>query len=69
MGCRDQGAVGDRAQATGGGPGSDPGDWGSRGSGCLGVSREWLPERLIPLDAMPRSAGEKVAKAELRKLI
>jgi acyl-CoA synthetase len=34
-----------------------------------GVSREWLPERLILLDAMPRSAGEKVAKAELRKLV
>jgi acyl-CoA synthetase len=34
-----------------------------------GVSREWLPERLIVLDEMPRSAGEKVAKAELRKLV
>jgi acyl-CoA synthetase len=34
-----------------------------------GASREWLPERLILLDEMPRSAGEKVAKAELRKLV
>jgi acyl-CoA synthetase len=34
-----------------------------------GVSREWLPERLEILDEMPRSAGEKVAKAELRKLV
>jgi acyl-CoA synthetase len=34
-----------------------------------GVSREWLPERLIVLDEMPRSAGEKVAKAELRRLV
>jgi acyl-CoA synthetase len=32
-----------------------------------GVSREWLPERLEILDEMPRSAGEKVAKAELRR--
>jgi acyl-CoA synthetase len=34
-----------------------------------GVSREWLPERLIVLDEMPRSAGEKVAKTELRRLV
>ncbi|HEX3360747.1 MAG TPA: fatty acid--CoA ligase family protein, partial [Solirubrobacterales bacterium] len=34
-----------------------------------GVSREWLPERLIVLDEMPRSAGEKVAKSELRRLV
>jgi acyl-CoA synthetase len=33
-----------------------------------GVSREWLPERLEVLDEMPRSAGEKVAKAELKRL-
>ncbi len=31
-----------------------------------GVSREWLPERLIVLERLPRSAGEKVAKSELR---
>jgi acyl-CoA synthetase len=33
-----------------------------------GVSREWLPERLIVIDAMPRSAGEKVDKQALKKL-
>ena len=33
-----------------------------------GVSREWLPERLIVVDAMPRSAGEKVDKRSLKKL-
>ncbi len=33
-----------------------------------GVSREWLPERLIVVDAMPRSAGEKVDKQALRQL-
>ncbi len=33
-----------------------------------GVSREWVPERLEILTEMPRSAGEKVAKAELRRL-
>jgi acyl-CoA synthetase len=32
-----------------------------------GVSREWVPERLEILTEMPRSAGEKVAKAELRR--
>ncbi len=32
-----------------------------------GVSREWFPERLEVLAEMPRSAGEKVAKAELRR--
>ncbi|HVY95625.1 MAG TPA: class I adenylate-forming enzyme family protein [Solirubrobacterales bacterium] len=31
-----------------------------------GVSPEWLPERLEVLDSLPRSAGEKVAKEELR---
>ncbi|WP_067797025.1 class I adenylate-forming enzyme family protein [Actinomadura formosensis] len=31
-----------------------------------GVSREWHPERLIVLDALPRSSGGKVAKGELR---
>jgi acyl-CoA synthetase len=31
-----------------------------------GVSPEWLPERLEILDALPRSAGEKVAKDDLR---
>ncbi len=34
-----------------------------------GVSPEWLPERLEVLDALPRSAGEKVAKEELRRRI
>lgn len=33
-----------------------------------GVSREWLPERLIVVDAMPRSAGEKIDKQALKKL-
>ena len=33
-----------------------------------GVSREWLPERLILVDAMPRSAGEKVDKQALRQI-
>ena len=32
-----------------------------------GVSREWFPERLEIFTEMPRSAGEKVAKAELRR--
>jgi acyl-CoA synthetase len=31
-----------------------------------GVSTEWLPERLVQLDALPRSSGDKVAKGELR---
>ncbi|MEX1008974.1 MAG: class I adenylate-forming enzyme family protein [Acidimicrobiia bacterium] len=31
-----------------------------------GVSREWLPERLVVLDALPRASGGKVAKGELR---
>jgi acyl-CoA synthetase len=33
----------------------------------LGVSKELLPERLIVLDELPRSAGEKVAKGQLRQ--
>jgi len=32
-----------------------------------GVSKEVLPERLIVLDELPRSSGDKVAKAELRR--
>lgn len=32
-----------------------------------GVSKEILPERLIVLDELPRSSGDKVAKAELRQ--
>jgi acyl-CoA synthetase len=32
-----------------------------------GVSKETLPERLIVLDELPRSSGDKVAKAELRR--
>ncbi|MFT3864720.1 MAG: class I adenylate-forming enzyme family protein [Solirubrobacterales bacterium] len=34
-----------------------------------GVSREWLPERLLVLEAMPRSAGEKIDKRRLRRLV
>ena len=30
------------------------------------VSREWFPERLVVLDALPRASGGKVAKGELR---
>ncbi len=32
-----------------------------------GVSTEWLPERLEILETLPRSAGEKVAKGDLRR--
>lgn len=32
-----------------------------------GASKEILPERLIVLDELPRSSGDKVAKAELRQ--
>jgi acyl-CoA synthetase len=32
-----------------------------------GASKETLPERLIVLDELPRSSGDKVAKAELRR--
>ena len=31
-----------------------------------GVSKETFPERLIVVDALPRSSGDKVAKGELR---
>jgi acyl-CoA synthetase len=31
-----------------------------------GVSREWFPERLVVLDALPRASGGKVAKGSLR---
>ena len=31
-----------------------------------GVSPEWLPERLVVLDELPRASGGKVAKRELR---
>jgi acyl-CoA synthetase len=31
-----------------------------------GVSREWYPERLVVLDALPRASGGKVAKGVLR---
>jgi acyl-CoA synthetase len=34
--------------------------------GGRGVSREWFPERLVVLDALPRASGGKVAKGELR---
>jgi acyl-CoA synthetase len=33
----------------------------------LGVSKELLPERLIVVDALPRSSGGKIAKGELRR--
>ena len=33
----------------------------------LGVSKELLPERLIVVDALPRSSGGKIAKGELRQ--
>ena len=33
------------------------------------VSKEYLPEHLVPFDALPRSAGGKVAKGELRKRV
>ena len=32
-----------------------------------GVSKEWFPERLVVLDALPRASGGKVAKAALRE--
>jgi acyl-CoA synthetase len=31
-----------------------------------GVGREQFPERLVQLEALPRSSGGKVAKGELR---
>jgi acyl-CoA synthetase len=31
-----------------------------------GVSPEWLPERLVVVDSLPRASGGKVAKGELR---
>jgi acyl-CoA synthetase len=31
-----------------------------------GITPEWLPERLVVLDELPRSSGGKVAKGELR---
>jgi acyl-CoA synthetase len=34
--------------------------------GARGVSREWFPERLVVLDALPRASGGKVAKGVLR---
>jgi acyl-CoA synthetase len=35
--------------------------------GSRGVTKEWFPERLVILDALPRSSGGKVAKGELRE--
>ena len=32
-----------------------------------GVSREWWPEHLFVVDALPRSSGGKVAKGQLKK--
>ena len=34
--------------------------------GERGISREWFPERLVVLDALPRASGGKVAKGVLR---
>jgi acyl-CoA synthetase len=31
-----------------------------------GITREWFPERLIVVDALPRASGGKIAKGELR---
>lgn len=31
-----------------------------------GVTKEWFPERLIVVDALPRASGGKIAKGELR---
>jgi acyl-CoA synthetase len=31
-----------------------------------GTTREWWPERLVVVDALPRASGGKVAKGELR---
>ena len=31
-----------------------------------GVSKDWLPERLVVMDVLPRASGGKVAKGELR---
>ena len=32
-----------------------------------GVSKEWLPERLVVVDELPASSGGKVAKGELKE--
>jgi len=32
-----------------------------------GVTKEWWPERLVVVEALPRSSGGKVAKGELRR--
>ena len=32
-----------------------------------GVSREWFPEYLVLMDALPRSSGGKVAKGDLKQ--
>ena len=34
-----------------------------------GVSREWWPERLAVVEAMPTSSGGKIAKGELRERV
>jgi len=34
---------------------------------AAGVSKEWYPERLVVLDALPRASGGKVAKQALRE--
>jgi acyl-CoA synthetase len=35
--------------------------------GRRGVTKEWFPERLVVVDALPRTSGGKVAKGELRE--
>src|SRR5690606_27990776 len=35
--------------------------------GARGVSKEWFPEYLFVVDALPRASGGKVAKGELKK--
>ena len=32
-----------------------------------GVSKEWFPEHLFVVDALPRASGGKVAKGDLKK--
>lgn len=36
--------------------------------GERGVSKEWFPERVLVVDELPRNAGGKIAKGEVRRL-
>ena len=49
-------------------PGTDarPRRRSSRSSASAACRREWFPERLVVVDALPRASGGKVAKGELR---